>query len=129
MRGLMRNRRAIFYKNFVRTDYEEDKDGKKTGKKVAVYTDVKVMYGTISAPTGTTSLQMFGVDEDYNKVITLDKPDMDVTENSVMWIDKPYNEGEAHDYVVKRVTRNINYMFIGLRKVNVAYAEKDNSTT
>lgn len=126
MRSLMRNRRAIAYKNYLRTEYEEDTLGRKTGHRVVVYSDVATVYGTVSAPTGSTSLQMFGTDENYSKVIVLDKPDIQITENSVFWIDKQYVEGEAHDYIVRRVVRNRNFLFIGLRKVDVAYAEKNN---
>lgn len=126
MRSLMRNRRAIAYKNYLRTEYEEDASGRKTGHRVVVYDEVATVYGTVSAPTGSTSLQMFGTDENYSKVIVLDKPDIQITENSVFWIDKPYAEGKAHDYIVRRVVRNRNFLFIGLRKVDVAYAEKNN---
>ncbi len=125
MRSLMRNRRAVAYKNFVRTEYEEDALGRKTGHKVTVYSEVKTVYGTVSAPTGSTSLQMFGTDENYSKTLVLDKPDIEITENSVMWVDKPYVEGEAHDYIVRRVVRNRNFLFVGLRKVDVAYAENN----
>lgn len=114
----MRNKRPISYCNFVRTDYEE-KDGRKTGNKTVVYADVKTCYGTVSAQSGSTSLEMFGTDEDYDKTIVLDMNITDITENSVFWIDKAYTEGVAHDYIVRRIIRNINYMFVGLRKVNV----------
>lgn len=123
MRSLMRNRRAINYKNYLRTEYQEDASGRKTGQKIVVYSDVKTVYGTVSAPTGSTNLQMFGTDENYDKTIVLDKTDIDIAENSVVWLDKPYVEGEAHDYTVRRIVKNRNFMFIGCKKVNVAYEE------
>ena len=129
MRSLMRNRRPVFYKNFVKTEYEETQAGKKTGKKYPVYSDVKIAYGTVSTPNGTATLEMFGTDENYSKTLVLDKPDMDITENSVMWVDKTYAEGEAYDYIVRKVVKNHNFLFVGLKKVNVAYAEDSNTTT
>ena len=74
MRSLMRNRRPVFYKNFVRTEYEETQGGKKTGKKAPVYSDVKIAYGTVSAPNGTATLEMFGTDENYSKTLVLAFP-------------------------------------------------------
>lgn len=118
MRGLMRNKRPIYYSNFSKIEYEE-KDGKKTGHKKVVYQNVQIAYGTVSAPSGSTSLEMFGTDEDYDKTIVLDMPTIDINENTVLWVDKPYTEGTSYDYIVRRVIRNINYMFIGIRKVNV----------
>lgn len=122
MRSLMRNRRAVVYKNYVRTEYEEDSSGRKTGHRTIVYGEAQTVYGTVSAPTGSASLQMFGTDENYSKTLVLDKPDIEITENSVMWVDKPYVEGEAHDYIVRKVVRNRNFLFIGLRKVDVQLA-------
>lgn len=122
MRSLMRNRRAVVYKNYVRTEYEEDSSGRKTGHRITVYGEAQTVYGTVSAPTGSASLQMFGTDENYSKTLVLDKSDIEITENSVMWVDKPYVEGEAHDYIVRKVVRNHNFLFIGLRKVDVELA-------
>lgn len=115
----MRNRRAIKYCNFVSTTYEE-KDGKKTGRKSVVYTDVKTAYGTVSAPSGSTSQEMFGTDLDYDKTVVFDMPTIDMTENSVLWLDRTYAEGVAHDYIVRKITRNINYMFVACRRVDVS---------
>lgn len=123
MRSLMRNRIPIRYKNFLGTEYKEDELGRKTGKRAVLYSEVKTVYGTVSAPNGSTNLQMFGTNENYDKTIVLDKTDIEITENSVVWLDKPYNEGEAHDYTVRRIVKNHNFLFIGCKKVNVAYEE------
>lgn len=128
MRGLMRNKRDILYKNYVRTEYVE-KDGRKTGQRRVVYTEVITGYGTVSTPTGSVALEMFGTDKGYNKMVVFDKPDMVLDENSVFWIDKPYVEGEAHDYVVTKILRNMNFLTIGLRKVDVANAEANTGST
>lgn len=119
MRSLMRNRRAVQYKNYVSTEYEENELGRKTGHRSVTYSDVKTVYGTVSAANGAVSLQMFGTDENYNKTLVLDMPDIDINENSVVWVDKPYAEGVAYDYVVRKVVRNHNFLFVGLRKVDV----------
>lgn len=123
MRGIQRYRRAICYKNFVRTEFVTDENNRK--KKAIVYTDVKTVYGTVSTPTGNTIPEMFGTDESYDKVVVLDMPNIDISENSVLWLDVPYSADTAHDYIVRRVIRNHNFLTIGVRKVNVTHAETD----
>ena len=121
MRGLMRNKRPIYYCNFVRTEYVE-KDGKKTGRRRTVYDNVVTVYGTVSTPTGSTTLDMFGTDKDYDKIVVLDQTDIDINENSVLWIDVQYNDNVAHDYIVRRILKNRNFLTIGVRKVDVKKA-------
>lgn len=122
MRGLMRNKRKIFYSNFMQTEFVEDANHKKTGRKKVVYRDVKPVYATVSIPTGKAVLEMFGTDKDYDIVVTIDKSDIDVTENSVFWINVPYGENVAHDHIVTKILRPRNYLFIALRSVNVKKA-------
>lgn len=119
MRGLMRNKRTVCYKNFVATEYLEDQSGTKTGRKQTVYSDVKRMYASVSTPTGSTSLEMFGTNENYDKVVVADKPDIEIDENSILWLDHVYGEDVPHDYVVKRIIRNHNFLTMGVRKVDV----------
>lgn len=124
----MRNKRPIYYSNFSKVEYEE-KDNKKTGHRIVTYGDVKTVYGTVSTPNGSVTLQMFGTDENYDKTLCFDQTTLDINENSVLWVDKPYTEGVAHDYIVRKVVRNRNFLFVGIRKVDVAYATKNNTTT
>ena len=119
MRGLMRNKRKVFYKNFVQTVYEEDSSGNKTGKKKAAYTDAKFMFASVSTPTGTSVLEMFGTNENYDKIVVADMPSIEITENSILWLDHAYGEDVPHDYVVLRVVRNHNFLHIATRKVDV----------
>lgn len=120
MRGLMRNKRVVFYKNFVKTEYEEDETTHvKTGNKKAVYTNVKMVYATVSTPTGNAVLEMFGTNENYDKVVVIDMPDVEIGENSVLWLDHQYGVDVPYDYIVKRIIRNHNFLTIGVRKVDV----------
>lgn len=124
----MRNKRPIYYSNFKKTEYEE-KDGKKTGKKKITYDNVKTVYGTVSTPTGNATIEMFGTDIDYDKIVVLDMTSIDINENSVLWIDVAYGENVAYDYIVKRVIRNRNFLTVGVRKVDVKNGTNDNGTT
>ena len=123
MRGLMRNKRWVYYKNFVKTEYELDSNNRKTGNTKTVYSDVKRFYVTVSTPTGNAVVEMFGTDEKYDKVVVVDQPEIEITENSVLWIDRKYDSNTAYDYVVKKILRNHNFLFIGVRKVDVRNAQ------
>lgn len=115
----MRNKRAVTYKNYVSTAYEEDNNHVKTGNKVITYSDPKRMFCTVSTPTGSAVLEMFGTNENYDKVIVCDKRDLDISENSVLWVDREYGSNVAYDYIVRRIYRNRNFLFLGVRKVDV----------
>lgn len=119
MRCLMRNKRAIVYKNFVATEFAEDTQGNKTGRKITNYTEPITVYGTVSTPTGNAVLEMFGTNENYDKIVVIDMPSINISENSVLWLDRKYDTDVPYDYVVKRVIRNHNYLTVGVRKVDV----------
>lgn len=125
----MRNKRQIAYKNYVRTDYDVDSNNRKTGNKTVVYSSAKFMYGTVSTPTGNAVLEMFGTNENYDKVVVVDMPDIDISENSVLWLDREMVTGNEFDYVVRRVIRNHNFLTIGVRKVDVRNATSSNNET
>lgn len=120
----MRNKRPIVYKNFVSTVFKEDERGRKIGKGV-VYTEPITVYGTVSTPVGRAVLAMFGTDENYDKTIVLDKPDIDINENSVFWLDVQYGENVPYDHVVTKVLRNHNFLTIGVRKVVVGNGDSN----
>ena len=101
------------------TEYEQDQQGRKTSRKTVNYSNVKKLYCSVSTPTGNAVLEMFGTDENYDKVIVADKPDIDISENSILWLDRAHAENVAYDYMVKKIVRNHNFLTIGVRKVDV----------
>lgn len=118
MRGLMKAKRWIYYSNYHSVSYKTNEKGLKTGSKAITYTDIRKMFGTVSTPTGGAVVEMFGSDEKYDKVIVLDKPDIDIHETSVLWLDVAYGSNVSHDYEVKKIIRNRNFLIIGVRKVD-----------
>lgn len=129
MRGLMRNKRWVTYKNYLGVTYKEDSQGRKTGRKLTTLSIAKPLFCSVSTPTGTTELEMYGKDEKYDKIIVVDKPDVVVHETSIFWIDKEYGENVAHDYYVVRMLRNHNFLTIGLRKVDVKHEQSNQNGT
>ena len=114
----MRNKRPVTYKNYVSTEYVTDTSGNKTGRKEVVYSDPKIMYVSVSTPTGNAVLEMFGTNENYDKVIVADGR-LDISENSILWVDVSYDTDVPFDYTISKIVRNHNYLTIGIRKVDV----------
>lgn len=126
MRTLKRNRRPIWYADFVRLEITHDEWGNETGHGV-VYTDPISMYANVSPAKGETETRMFGEDLGYDKVIVF-AGKSPVSETSVFWIDNlvggeiPQENGKniPHDYIVRKVAESLNSTSLAVQKVNVS---------
>jgi hypothetical protein len=104
-------------------DYTEqyiDNTGRATGEKYAMYKQGQLVYGTISSATGSTTVDMFGKDIQYDKVVILSDTTTPIDEYTVFCIDKDPSYDEhgvvMYDYVVKRVYKTLNYTVIAVKK-------------
>jgi hypothetical protein len=68
---------------------------------------------------GTAKGAYFGLDIDYDRVLTLADPTFDVKEADILWIDEN-DTTKPHDHVVKRVSRKSNFTVIGASRVEVS---------
>lgn len=67
-----------------------------------------VMYmANVSDAEGSTHVQNYGTDIDYNKVITIEDASLPITESTVLFVDKEPEFDEdgnpLYDYIVRRV--------------------------
>lgn len=133
MRCLNRNKRKIWFSNYIGQTEIMDEFQNKTGQYAVEYSDPVSILANISAAKGDISTQQFGDDEAYDRVVVYESPDLDIGEHSILWVDvQPQlaskrlvlNEhGEAitpHDYIVKCVARSLNSVSIAISKVNVS---------
>lgn len=101
-----------------------DEYGNETGEYQLTYKPAVQMRASISADTGMSTVLQFGNFPDYDKVILVDDPNCPIDENAVLFVDKPpeYDEDghPAYDYVVQRVSRSLNTVAYGIRKVAVS---------
>ncbi len=117
MRCLKRNKTEFAYSNFLGKTMLIV-DGVKTGEYELNYSNPIRIKGYISRATGNNATDLFGIDVNYDKSITLDDPNINISEDSVLWIDE-VDTSKPYDYVVKRISKSLNYLTIAIKKVEV----------
>ena len=133
MRTMTRNRRAFYYASLASTVMGTDKDGNYTEEKHA-YSDPVKAYGVFTPASGIASPQLFGMNEVYDKEITLNKGETFLAVGSVLWVDTPISlDNQGHlakdddgnvitppNYYVVGVSESLNFVSVAIRKVNVS---------
>ena len=117
MRCLKRNKTEFAYSNYLGKELIEV-DGVKTGEYKLNYSDPITIKGYISRATGNNATDLFGIDVNYDKSITIDNPSLNISEDSVLWVDER-DTTKPYDYVVKRISKSLNYLTIAIKKVEV----------
>lgn len=116
MRMLRRNLVPFYYQNYCGKVPILDDDGYETGEYVASYSEPTKCFGNISVPSGRASVETFGTEVDYDKVIML-AGTSPVDENSRLYVDRVPGDGVEPDYIVKRVAESLNFTSIAIRRV------------
>lgn len=119
MKALKRNKVKFYYAPFV----ERKRSDKGYGYRV-IYGEAVAETGNISPATGTISVEQFGNNVEYDKVIVLDDPNTPIDENSILFLDiEPLKNADGDyifDYIVKKVARSLNSVSIAVSKVKVS---------
>ena len=118
MRCLERNKQFIRYRLHMGQEEIIDDYGNATGQFTPLYGDLVTTRANVSAAKGEVSTQPFGESENYDKVVMIDDANFPIDERSVIWID--HLDGDAHDYIVKKVARSLNSVAYAVSKVNVS---------
>ena len=128
-------------------NYVLDEYGNETGELILNYAEPVQMRANISAARrdSTVQVEYFGNMVDYDRVIVTEDVNCPIDENTVLFIDKSPEYGDAdthavtdthtviggevitpvtyrvplYDYVVKRVARSINFVAIAVKSVKV----------
>ena len=126
MRCLFKLMKTVWYANYESAAPMVDGDGYETGEKDVTYSDPVQLRINVSAARGTSDMEQFGNQLDYDKVLVTNDVNIPLTEESVMWIDtSPVIDGQGKtdtpwDYVVRRIARSVNYVQIAVKKVVVS---------
>lgn len=124
MKTLRRNTFPFWYLLLDKSEPIRDEYGNETSECRLVYKPAVKMQASISANSGMSAVLQFGNFPDYDKVILVDDPNCPIDENAVLFVDKSpeYNEdgNPVYDYVVQRVSRSLNTVAYGIRKVAVS---------
>lgn len=118
MKSMNRNKRPFWYALFREKQRLED------GSYRMIYEEAVPMRAPISAGTGDSSVEQFGKDIRYDRVIVVDDVNCPIDENTILFIDtEPTKNADGDyvfDYIVKRVARSLNTVAIAVSRVNVS---------
>lgn len=125
MRNLMINKSLVNYLNYKGQVAVEDENHKLTGEKTIEYSTLKKIYAHVSSAVGSSQVDSFGTEINYDKTILLTRDEFEETqinENSVFFLDKKpeFNKDNAplYDYHVVRIAKTINEVVIAVKKVD-----------
>ena len=133
MRSMRKNKQTFYYASLVGTTMGKDSDNNYT-EPINSYSIPIESRAVISPASGNTELQLFGANEVYDKVITLDKGENYLAVGSVLWIDSDVtldtngdlavdSNGKLltpYNYVVTKVADSLNFVQVAIRKVTVS---------
>ena len=121
MKTQKRNQTTIYYANYVSTSdvTSTDEWGNTimSGEKQASYTEPTAIDLVVSPATGITAEELFGDLSNYDRILVTEKG-CPINENSLLWIER--SADEPHDYVVKKVSRSLNFVAYAISRVEVA---------
>lgn len=124
MRTLRRNAIPIWYLLLESSKSAIDEYGNETGGAILKYKPAVKIFASVSTDTGMSTVTQLGNLPDYDRVILVDDPHCPIDENTVLFVDKSpeYDKDGApvYDYVVQRVSRSLNTVAYGIRKVEVS---------
>ena len=119
---LSRLMKQFYWKNFEGYKDKVDKDGYLTGTEI-IYSKTLSARANVSANKGSADSEVFGNLLEYDRVIITRDTELDLSENSIVWLDgaKP---PDPHNYIVVRKALSNNYLLFALKRV-----ETSNETT
>lgn len=126
MRTMTRNRRTFYYASLTGVTMGTGADGNFT-EEVYTYSNPTEKQGVITAANGEATTQLFGANERYDKVITLNLGENYLAIGSVLWVDTmptiDKDTGKTatpYDYIVVKVAESLNFVNVAIRKVDVS---------
>ena len=141
MRLMQRNLKPVWYCLYY-GQRPVTEEGYETGETAIIYGDPTLLMCNVSPATGAAQQEMFGVIENYDKIIVTDKMDCPINENTVLYIEEkpvralmlklqfginPFGDlgfrskvTNKYNYVVRRVAKSLNYISYAISKVEVS---------
>lgn len=120
---MVRNKTSFKYLTYKDKSELKDSNNYSTGEYVITYNAPITYKAPISANKGEDYMSMFGVAQDYDKVITIDDPTINIDENTMIFIDKePIYDTETEtllnkDYIVSKISISLNVLVVLVKKV------------
>jgi hypothetical protein len=118
-----RNLKTVYACTYIGEEPVLDINGYETGEKKLTYSEPIPMKCNVSPEKGRVQIELFGNNEEYDRVILPDK-DYDIDESTVLFVDKEpefkENGSPEYDYVIKKVARSLNVLAIAASKVKTS---------
>lgn len=126
MRTMTRNRQVFYCAALQGVVMSQDSDGNYV-EDTYTYSNPEKHYGVFSVADGQAQTQLFGANEVYDKVITLNQDENYLDVGSILWVDTMpvIDEGTGktetpYDYIVTKVAKSLNFVNVAIRKVSVS---------
>lgn len=119
MRNLAINLEPVYYKNYEGEEEIILPGDISTGVYTPKYSELKRAMLCVSPSIGTSETYMFGSFEDYDKTMTTAEKDLDIGEDSVLWIGGVDTNG-PWNYIVKRVGKWKNSISYAVKQVSIS---------
>lgn len=116
MRSVQRNKQPIWYALRLSSTEVIDEYGNATGEFVEQYSVPMKLNINVGVPKGQITLERFGLNDNYTRVLATTDMNCPLQEDSILWIGIPATE--RNNYVVKKIMPTINQLLIGLEEVN-----------
>lgn len=124
MKCLKRNKQKFAFSDFLGKTPIVDSEGRRTGEYTVSYSEPIYIEANISPAGGEMSVQQFGTDLQYDKVIVSDDTTLSISENTVLFVDVPPQFDDTgrpiYDYIVKKVAKSLNSVAYAISKVKVS---------
>ena len=112
------NKKTFYFRPYEGKTEILDDDGYGTGNYQLSYGTLHECRGSISPNKGRASIEMFGTDLSYNKTIIVDDMDIEMDENSIVWIKKD-PIAQPHDFVVVARADGLYNVSFAIKEVDV----------
>ena len=119
MRSLQRNWRNLYFAELLSTEPIKDEYGNDTLEVETIYLPPTLLRCNVSANMGQEAVEVFGVQTEYSRTISLTDDSCPLLEGCRVWFGVAPNEtGDNHNYIVARVADSKNGFLVALREVS-----------
>lgn len=125
MRTMTRNRQVFYSASLEAVAMSTDTDGNYV-EETFTYSNPVERYGVFTPANGQASSQLYGMNERYDRVITLNQGETYLDVGSILWvdvvpdIDKQGKTDTPYDYIVVKKAVSLNTVSVAIRKVDVS---------
>lgn len=127
MRGVLRNKRTLWYALYGGKTPKVDSNGHKTGEYEITWSTPVKYRGNYSAGSSDFILGEYGIKEEYDRMLLVFDKNCPIAEGTILWLGieptitvEGVTTKNPHNYVVSKKQDGLNNIRYGLKKVKVS---------